>query len=215
MREALARLFPAKSAQDLIRELLRLHYPLPKWSTLSEPRVITVKQATVGASLLCHGQGRIAILTRGETGPNGEPRHGIPGGYTILGGDETAGETLEACAVRELGEEVLDDAGRAVIAPDTGRLALVCSGIDYRTPATPLAYHSYHVALTEAECAALAAYETLLQGDPRYREAVERHSDGELRGFAFLPIAQAAVLPRESFTHPHEWDAMVHFLKEA
>jgi ADP-ribose pyrophosphatase YjhB (NUDIX family) len=213
MQNTLKRLFPGQSALALIRELLRLHYPLPAWSTLSEPRVITVKQATVGASLLCHGQGRIAVITRGETGPKGEPRYGIPGGYVALGGDESAGETLEEGAVRELGEEVLDNEGRPVIVPDAARLKLVYSGIDYRTPGTPLVYHSYQLALTDAECAVLIEY-VAASGAQEYREAVERHSGGELKGFRFMLGAEASLLPRESFTHPHEWDAMMHFLKE-
>src|SRR5687768_14608277 len=80
---------------------------MPSYSTLSAPNVSAVKTAMVGSFVICHGfdasarnpetktvgEPVIAIVKRGDKGPQGEDRYGVLGGYTNLGSETIPGES--------------------------------------------------------------------------------------------------------------------------
>lgn len=191
---------------------------MPDYSTLSAPTLHPVKTAAVGSFVICHGSdssGRIArsepvvvLVKRGDTGPDGEDRFGVLGGYTDLGTETKVGEQPKEGAVRELMEEAVNDQGEPVLNPTPDRLQLLASGIDYRNPALPVNYNGHSLELTTRELAALRAHSEKLESDPAYQEAVRGHTHGEVTDLRIAPISEILRMPKDSFTYPHEFDAV-------
>lgn len=202
------------------RFLAEAYGPPPSYSTLSTPALQTVKTAAVGSFVICYGyepgkrEPVIALIKRGDKGREGEDRFGVLGGYTDLGAETTAGEQPNEGAVRELMEEARNDHGEPVISPRPDRLKLLASGIDYRNPTLPVQYNGHMLELTARELATLKTHSQKLQEDPDYREAANRHTEGEVADLRILPLSEVLKMQRDSFTHPHEFDTIAQMAKQ-
>ena len=53
-----------------------------------------------------------------------------------------------------------------------------------------------------------------LKEDPAYKQAVKEKSNNEINGMLIMPLADVIAMPRERFTHPHEFDAVVELSKQ-
>ena len=181
-----------------------------------------VKPATVGSCVICYandpsiinhatktlGAPVIALIQRSDGGL------GVLGGYTNLGKDTTKGEQPKNGAVRELKEEAINDIGKAVISPQPERLQLIANGIDYRKPALPVVWHAHAMELKAEELKALKEHAERMKRDEAYKQAVKKKSRNEIDGMLIMPLAEVIALPRESFTHPHEFDAITELAKQ-
>ncbi len=194
---------------------------MPGYSTLSGPQLQNVKTTTVGAFSISYGydtsakshanrgQGEpvVAIIKRGDKGPAGEDRFGVLGGYMDLGSETRAGEQPKEGTVREIREEALNDKGEPVISPQPDRLKLLVSGVDYRNVKLPVTYIGHALELNVQELAALKLHADRLKTDDAYRSEVVKQSHGEVSDLQIVPLSQVLAMPRDSFTHPHEYDA--------
>lgn len=220
--------YPGATAGEIATALrapdfLRTAVPLPRYSTLDHATLHTVKTATIGAFAVCYGYDGnarmvrkdplVAIIRRGDKGPNGEARYGVLGGNTDLGGNTTAGEGLEQGAARKVAEEARDDKGMPVISPDPARLQLLHASLDYRQKQLPVASHGYMLELTAHEVTALQQHAEKLQNDVTYRDAANAATHGEVAELQMMPLSAVLAMPHESFTHPHEYDAVVQLEK--
>ena len=214
---AIRQAYPNATAADIKasltpRFLAEAYGKMPGYSTLEAPALHNVKTATVGSFVICHGTDTSAGATRGEPViaviKRGDKGYGVTGGYTDLGSEKTAGEQPKQGAVRELGEEALDDNGKPIVSPDSSRLQLIMSGIDYRNTKLPVNYNGHALELTTQELSALKRHSTRMQNDESYSKVVSEKSGGEVANMQIMPISEVLKLDRESFTHPHEYDAV-------
>jgi hypothetical protein len=185
-----------------------------------------VKTSTVGSFALCYGNETgaagqlrgadplVVLIKRGEKGPGGEDRFGALGGYIDLGKEKTAGEQPIEGMAREVGEEAVNDKGEPVVdlnkrlRTETDLAKLLVSGVDYRRASLPVTYHGHAVELTTQELTALKLHSQRMETDDVYRAAVLEKSNGEVSDVKLIPLSEAMKLSRDSFTHPHEFDAL-------
>lgn len=206
----------AKAVRD--PKFLKVAVPLPYYSSLEHATLHTVKTATIGGFAVCYGHETgvsanrndplVAVIKRGDTGPNGEDRFGMLGGYTELGDNHTAGEELEDGVIRELTEEARDADGKPILTPDPQRLKLLHAKLDYRKPSLPVAAHGYALQLTTQELTTLKMHADKLRNDPDYRDKVQAATNREVKDLQMMKLSEVLAMPRESFTHPHEFDAL-------
>lgn len=168
------------------------------------------KTAYVGSFIICYGKDSsttqdpvILLIKRADGGL------GIPGGYTELGKDDAPGEQPREGAVRELKEEVLDNTGKPILSPDSARLRIITSGLDYRTTEHPTHYNGHALELNASELSALREHARKLQKDTAYQAAVKKQSQGEISGLLIVPVSDIMKMKRESFTYAHEFDALL------
>lgn len=197
---------------------LKAAVPLPHYSSLDHAQLHVVKTSTIGAFTVAYANDTsatanrkdplVVVIRRGDTGPNGEARFGMLGGYTELGSNKTAGESLEEGAKREMAEEACDDQGEAILSPDASRLDLLHAKIDYRKASLPVTAHGYALALTTQELNTVKRHIDRLANDPGYREASKAATKGEVADMRLMKLSEVLAMPRDSFTHPHEYDAV-------
>jgi hypothetical protein len=195
--------------------------PLPPYSNLQTHKVTNVATAMVGAFVFCYGRHPfsgtlcVAIVKRGDKGPNGEDRFGATGGFTNLDFTEAStytaptsiGEQPAVGACREVREELLDDHGVPILDLDPARLVLLKTGLDYRgveKGRLPTQYNGHMAELTAPEILRLLTHVERLASDQGYRDAARLKANGEIADVMFLPLSTAAALDETSFTHPHE-----------
>jgi|GEM_PF-2789891 len=177
-----------------------------------------------GAFIVCYGndvedgQTRMLIMKRGacfkEKGKDG---YGVPGGHIDL--DKGYEQPADAAA-RELGEEVIDDQGQAVlgvVAPE--RLQLIDCGVDYLVgrPGTLHAgcgWAGFRCELTNDEIAKLKAYEKRMHGDAAYLERVREASNQELGNIHLVTPAEVVKnietgIYDFSYAHEQKWALQV------
>lgn len=188
--------------------------PIPPYSDREDYQLTNVTTSTQGAFCVPYHQPEIrgvkrggvegvevVLLERDETGPNGEPRYGVPGGYLRLKAKEGAagnvGEQPRDGAARKFGEEVCKETGKAVLDVDSSRLEHILEGIDYKEE-LPVGYNGYVVSLSKDEI------ETIRQ----HGKGGVEDMDSNTPHFFVLPLKEALDMPKESFTHPHEFDAL-------
>jgi hypothetical protein len=205
--------------------LLKIAAPLPRYSNLAHAQINTVKTATVGSFIVAYGyetgaraalsdEPLIAIVKRGDKGPNGEDRYGVLGGYTKLGSNKTGGEQPNQGAARELGEEARDDMANPIISPKPDRLQSLFGTIDYRNPALPVAAFGFALPLEARELAALQKHAKKLEDDPEYRARVQAATAGEVKDMRMMKLSDVLAMDKVSFTHPHEFEAVQALAKQ-
>jgi len=199
--------------------------PLPFFSNLSSHNVMNVTAAAVGSAAICCALDPVSqemlalMIKRGETGENGEDRFGITGGFTNLDFTKAStyvtasvlGEQPAQGAVRELREEILDDAGRPILDIDPARLRVISTGVDYRAVGKgglPVQYNGHVVILSSEELELVQKHIARLHADPAYREAARIKSEGEVSDVILMRLSDAAQMDPIQFTHPHELDAL-------
>lgn len=204
--------------REAIPDLIKYAYQgsMPPYSSLEAPTLHKVKTATVGSFVICYGMDTsVAANTKREPSivliKRGDKGFGITGGYTELGKDKTSGEQPKEGAVRELKEEVLDNNGTPIISPDSERLKLIVSGIDYRNPELPVNYNGHTLELTTQELLLLKEHSRRLNEESAYQADVTKKTHGEVDDLQIVPISNVLAMKRESFTHPHEFDAIRQF----
>lgn len=217
----IGKLFPNDSVRSVLagpvaKEALG---ELPAYSGRSDYHISPTTTVNCGAFILAYGtdetqrdpaSGRmgapvILLIERSEKDEAGSPRIGVPGGYVDL----DAQESPAAGAVRELGEEIVNSSGEAIltIAPD--RLEPVVAGIDYRGNfGNAVSYTGFKVELSQQELKALRTHATRLSNDPVYASAVMEASHGEVGKIALMGVNEMPALKTSRFMHPHECDAL-------
>lgn len=222
LSDQISALLGGRNIKDIFRELMKELFPLPAWSTLSEPVVQTVKTSTIGAFGLGYyfdptainhetrSMGDIMVVLNKRPGINGQPDKyaATGGGFNNPGDEKTAGEQPNENASREISEETKNDQNVAILDIAPERLKLVLSGVDYRRPHAPTQYSGHLFELTRAEYEAMKTHGQKLDTDPAYREAVKLHTNGEVTGYAIMSLSQAMALPPEQLAHPHELKAL-------
>lgn len=157
----------------------------------------------------------VALVKRGDKGPNGEDRFGALGGFTNLDfvekpdgtKDWSKGEQPKEGAAREIREESVDSKGVPVLAPKAERMELLLNGHDYRgRPATNYTAHSLE--MTPLELAGLKIHSEKLANDPDYLAGAKKASNNEVANIEMKPLREILAMGRDSFTHPHEYDAL-------
>lgn len=217
--------FPGIDPRGLAQIFAAETVPLPdfitKTNALKHALVTTGACTFIGAATLCYGRHpetkelSIVLIRRREKGADGQHQQGILGGFTNPGyfsydkGIFTAhpGEQPQYGAIRENGEELIDDQGKTILNLDPSRLVIIDNGIDERPlqkGMLPVAYCGYAVALSEEEMARVVTHATRMRNDKTYHDAVVEKSGYEVTDIEIMPLAQAAALPPEKFTHPHE-----------
>lgn len=194
------------------------HYalgPLPPYSGLKTHKIANVATATVGAFVLCYGYDRqwrdygVLLIRRGESDAAGNALYGAVGGYIVI--DPPSGEQPRQGAVRETGEETVDDKGKPVIDLTPERLRILDDGVDYRAAqkgGLPVHYTAFSARLAATEITRARHHAQRMEEDAAYRAAVTAHSKGEVRNVLWLRLSQAAALSSAQFTHPHELAAL-------
>lgn len=217
----IAELFPNLSAKEALAGPIAKAVlgKLPHYSGRKDYQISPTTTANAGAFILAHaydesrrnpetgrmGAPVVVIIERSELTETGENRIGVPGGYVDLDKKESPAQG----AVRELGEEVLDDAGKPVLSLDPNRLEPIVSGIDYRGNfGNAVAYNGFSVELTPPELTSLKAHCGKLQQDQDYAGKVKTASHGETNGVMLLDVARIPELAKDRFMHPHEYDAL-------
>lgn len=209
--------FPGLSLRDVVEGPLALIAcgPVPPYSGLTHHRLTNVSTATVGAFVLCYGydktwrENAVVLIRRAETSANGTAMFGATGGYTVI--DGPSGEQPREGAVRETGEELIDDTGQPVIALPPERLRILDDGMDYRAAAKnglPTHYTAFAARLTARELTRVRRHAHRMDTDAAYRAAVNKHSKGEVSGVVVLRLSEAAQMTHAQFTHPHELAAV-------
>ncbi len=228
--DAVKAAFPdTKELQAAIAQILLIEVrPLPKYSARKDYQITDVTTVMAGSFAWAYGvdsavrnaeTGRmgdvvVALVCRGDTGPNKEMRYGALGGFTNLDyveingvKDWSKGEQPKEGAARELREEAIDDKGKPILTPTPDRMELLITGHDYRRrPATN--YSGHALELTGKELAELKQHSQKLAGDEAYRRAAQAASHGEVTLIEVKPLQEVLQISRESFSHPHEWDAL-------
>ncbi|MDX1975730.1 MAG: NAD(P)-dependent oxidoreductase [Rickettsiales bacterium] len=163
------------------------------------------------------GEPVVVVIERGDKGPDGSLRYGLLGGfmnldYVVKNGvkDTSRGEQPHEGALREFGEELIGPTGKPIITPDESRLEPLISGVDYRRTKSPATFYTgFGLKLTEPELEAIRAHEQAIKTDPTYAANVKSASGSEVAKVMVKPISEVLAMSRESFTHPHEFDAVV------
>ena len=211
--QALKDLWPDAAPEKILAAANNLSNNLPAWSTLDMPEVQTVKTTAVGSFVLCHGQETGRDTVSGKKEPSillikrSDGKLGATGGYTDLGGKDKAQEQPKEGAVRELGEEMLNDSGEPILDLEPRRLTLVSSGIDYQQ-SLPVSYSGHTAELNSLEFAKVKLHCERLDTDPAYKSAVRGHSEGEVSNADLVPISEIAKMEEKDFAYPHEFAAV-------
>lgn len=221
LADRIAELFPDRSLKEALAGPVAKAVlgELPHYSGRKDYQISPTTTANAGAFILAYAQdetrrnpvtGRmgapvIVMIERSEKTDAGEQRLGVPGGYVDLDKKESPAQG----AVRELGEEVLDAAGKPVISPEPSRLEPIVAGIDYRGNfGNAVAYTGFAVELSPAELQSLKDHVSKLAQDPAYASAVTKASNGEISNVLLVDASDIANLSKERFMHPHEYDAL-------
>ena len=199
--------------------------PLPDYiiknDSLKHAIVTRGASAYIGAATLCYGRHpetgelSLVLVRRRETGADGQHQYGILGGFTNPGYYEYdkgtitphPGEQPWDGAIRENGEELLDDEGNRILSIDPSRLVIIDNGIDERSlykGMLPVAYCGYAVALSDEEMARVVTHARRMKNDEAYHTSVVEKSGYEVADIEIMPLTQAAALSPSQFTHPHE-----------
>ena len=213
--------FPALNARQIVAgPLAEFAYGrLPNYSNLTTHNVTNVATAMVGSFVVCYTaepvtrEPMVILVKRGDKGPNGEDRFGVPGGYTNL--DFIKGSTYSAVssfgeqpaegAVRELREEIVNAAGDPILDIDPARLRIIKGGINYNKGRLSTQYNGHAVELTAAELVDVKRHIDRLHDDPVYRQTAQAKSDGETADVMLLRLQDAANMNMNQFTHQHEF----------
>jgi ADP-ribose pyrophosphatase YjhB (NUDIX family) len=223
----LAEAFPGMSDKDIVEGpvAITVFGPLPSYSGREKYKCANVTSTTVGSFVICHafdediGEEAVVLIERAKKGADQQTKFGIPGGYLNLDWTEASsfteaseqGEQPKQAAVRELGEEVVNENGVGIldIAPD--RLYHVHDGVGYRyvqQEGFPVVYIGHAVALSQEELGKVKAHVARLGLDPEYREKVRVASNNEVANVLVMPLAEAAALSFSDFEHTHELVAL-------
>jgi nucleoside-diphosphate-sugar epimerase len=209
---------------------------LPPYSNRDDYHLYSCTTITAGAFVAAHAQdtsrrdpatGRmgepvVVMIERSEKDASGEPKVGLLGGFTNLDyvvkngvKDTSRGEQPNEGALREFGEELIGADGKPVVTPDIARLTPLISGIDYRRKISPAcAYTGFGLELTPEELETIKTHAQRMHDDPTYTDAVSKASGGEVTKVMVKPLSEAIAMPREQFTHPHEFDAIVKLAEQ-
>ncbi len=217
--------FPDKNKTEIIQELAKnVLGPLPGYSNRENYQITNVTGLAPGSFLIPYHIDKTQRNT--DSGRNGLPMifmqrrsdklsigkgvYGAFGGYTNVDDNPAKNSKKEQPnegAIRELGEEVVNDKGNPVIEPVPSRLKLLCAGNDYR-PNPAVAYTGFSLELDKTEIKALTSHIQKMQTEPNYKTKVQEASHGEVAEIMSMPINEVLKLGKESFAHPHEFDAI-------
>ena len=232
----IAKHYPGQNPRHVFaRELaIEVFGPLPVWSTRDgNYQISPTTRMELGSFIIPYysdsmpgkpetERNHISILLqkRSDTGPNGEDRYGVFGGYTnadfVMHGeimDKSRGEQPEEGALREMNEELLDDKGKPILDIAEDRLNHVISCNDYsKRPGT--AVTGFTLRLTPDEFSAVKAHSESMENKLDYRNAVRAASGGEVKQVLIMPLETILAMRENQFTHPHEFKAIQKIAKE-
>jgi hypothetical protein len=201
----IAKHYPGQNLRHVFaRELaIEVFGPLPAWSTRDgNYQISPTTRMDFGSFIIPYysdsipsklktDRNHISIILqkRSDTGPNGEDRYGVFGGYTnadiVVHGeipDKSRGEQPEEGALREMNEELLNDEGKPILDIAEDRLNHVISCKDYRKrPGT--AVRGFTLRLTTDEFIAVKAHSGSMASKPDYRNTVQAASGGEVNKY--------------------------------
>ncbi len=230
LMEFIAKNYPGMTPKDVLtgpmaEEILG---PIPPWSGRKKYQANDCTGVYPGNCAVIYGEDDswksssdksepfIVYQKRSENGVNGEVQYGLLGGFATV--DDNPERNLkkeqprEGCK-REIMEESVDDKGVSILSPDTKRFKLLDAGYDYSVE-PPNSYNVFALKMTKQERDNIRNHAERMASDPDYAKAVTDASHGEVKQIFVKPLSEVLKLGRDSFTHPHEFDAIQKFAEQ-